>query len=47
MHDIWIVDTSIGASNNHFYFGRIGPAIVETMVFKTSLLKQRRPHSII
>ena len=44
--DIWIVETSIWASESHVYFRHFdGSAIVETMVFNKGMLKQRRDHT--
>ena len=43
--EIWIVETSIWASENHVYFRRFdGLTIVETMVFENGMLKMRRMH---
>jgi hypothetical protein len=43
--EIWIVETSIWASEDHVYFRRFdGLAIVETMVFENGMLKMRRMH---
>jgi hypothetical protein len=46
VHEIWIVEISIWASENHVYFRHLnGQSIIETMVFEDGLLKQRRDHA--
>ena len=43
--EIWIVETSIQASDGDVYFRRFDQhGIIETMVFANGVLKQRRDH---